>query len=203
MKRDLDVVSSHYIDRLSKAKSMINNAENKGKDNIHVSDSPTLSPTPAFVHEDAWQVYIDNVTDSISAMKKAADDMPTFQLLSQSENELLIGAKGPDVSSPSFVDISIIGDECVKSCSHVDEINKERDGCVRSPMSWLRTSSNSHNVNNDGLGSTYNCGIQNVPVTLVSKFMRQNVTLLSYMPSFRKHVVDYCMVDHNETLAQR
>ena len=64
-----------------------------------------------------------------------------------------------------------IGDESVKSCSHVDEVNKERDGCVRSPMSWLRTSSNNHNVNNDGLVSTYICGIQKVSVTLVSTYI--------------------------------
>ncbi|KAH9608229.1 hypothetical protein KSS87_012620, partial [Heliosperma pusillum] len=53
----------------------------------------------------------------------------------------------------------------------------------------------------DGLGCTFNCGMGDDKVLLVSKFMRANQTLFAKMLSTRKEVLDYCLLDdHNLSL---
>ncbi|KAH9607935.1 hypothetical protein KSS87_006595 [Heliosperma pusillum] len=53
----------------------------------------------------------------------------------------------------------------------------------------------------DGLGCTFNCGMADDKVLLVSKFMRANQALFAKMLSTRKEVLDYCLLDdHNLSL---
>ncbi|KAH9623913.1 hypothetical protein KSS87_010203, partial [Heliosperma pusillum] len=67
-------------------------------------------------------------------------------------------------------------------------------GAVRTPRSATGGKS-------DGLGCTFNCGMADDKVLLVSKFMRSNQTLFSKMLSTRKEVLDYCLLDdHNLSL---
>ncbi|KAH9627333.1 hypothetical protein KSS87_006501 [Heliosperma pusillum] len=52
-----------------------------------------------------------------------------------------------------------------------------------------------------GLGCTFNCGMADDKVLLVSKFMRANQALFAKMLSTRKEVLDYCLLDdHNLSL---
>ncbi|KAH9612315.1 hypothetical protein KSS87_022773, partial [Heliosperma pusillum] len=53
----------------------------------------------------------------------------------------------------------------------------------------------------DGLGCTFNCGMADDKLLLVSKFMRANQALFAKMLSKRKEVLDYCLSDdHNLSL---
>ncbi|KAK9715502.1 hypothetical protein RND81_06G169000 [Saponaria officinalis] len=47
----------------------------------------------------------------------------------------------------------------------------------------------------DGLGCTYDCGLADDKVLVVSKFMRANQALCSNLLRLRKEVVDYCLLD--------
>ncbi|KAK9740534.1 hypothetical protein RND81_03G042500 [Saponaria officinalis] len=49
----------------------------------------------------------------------------------------------------------------------------------------------------DGLGCTFNCGVANDKILLVSKFMRANQALFAKMLTLRKEVLDYCLLDNH------
>ncbi|KAH9609724.1 hypothetical protein KSS87_011932 [Heliosperma pusillum] len=53
----------------------------------------------------------------------------------------------------------------------------------------------------DGFGCTFNCGMADDKVILLSKFIRANQALFAKMLSRRKEVLDYCLLDdHNLSL---
>lgn len=47
----------------------------------------------------------------------------------------------------------------------------------------------------DGLGCTYDCGVANPKLELVSRFMRAHKSICENMLTMRKEVLDYCLLD--------
>ncbi|KAH9615897.1 hypothetical protein KSS87_015170 [Heliosperma pusillum] len=77
---------------------------------------------------------------------------------------------------------------------------------VQTPDSKIKDGSvsvvgSSRRGKSDGLGCTFNCGMADDKLLLVSKFMRANQALFAKMLSTRKEVLDYCLLDdHNLSL---
>lgn len=72
-------------------------------------------------------------------------------------------------------------------------IHSGQKSCARSRgMSAVKSNSRGKG---DGLGCSIDCGSTQKELTLVSRILRANRSSIKEMPSLRKHVVDYCLLD--------